>query len=431
MSKKSPQDRSQEVLMFRWGVISDLTRELPGGELLTKRIREKAAQHYVIPGSTRTRIAAETIRGWLHDYKKGGFEALRPKVRKDIGKSRQIPDSVVEALLELKREKPSLTARDAISKVRGKLKVGVDVSLPQSNVYRLFHGAGLMDVERRTAAKQDFRRFSYPNAGDLWMADVMHFIGISDGNRKRKTYLIAFIDDASRVVPFAEFHFTENASAFLQTFKQAVMRRGLPERLYVDNGSAMRSKALALVCAKLNIALVHSRPYAPQGKGKIERYFRTCRSRLLPNLSENDTTSLDSLNRALRVWIEGEYHHTPHNGINQMTPLDKWATCAQKVRLIDAATDLEDVFLFEDQRRVNNDRTVRLRNHLYEVEPHLIREKVVLRYNPETLGTRPIEVVFDGKKTQAHLLDIYANARSKRHKPPSGLNFKDFPTKDN
>ena len=146
------------------------------------------------------------------------------------------------------------------------------------------------------------------------MSDVMHGPTVgSDSNdqrRRSKTYLIAFIDDATRVIPQARFTFAESAEKFLPVLKQALIRRGIPLRLYVDNGANYRSRHLSLVCAKLGICLIHARPCQPAGKGKIERFFRTCRAQLLPVLGAADTGSLDAVNRRLWAWVEGEI--SPH-----------------------------------------------------------------------------------------------------------------------
>ena len=126
------------------------------------------------------------------------------------------------------------------------------------------------------------------------MSDVMHGPKVSDGRRRRKTFLIAFIDDATRVLPdFAAFDFSESTTAFLPVLKSALTRRGLPLRLYVDNGANYRSHQLALVCAKLGIALIHARPWQPAGKGKIERFtrFRTLRAAWLERLDADATSS--------------------------------------------------------------------------------------------------------------------------------------------
>ena len=118
------------------------------------------------------------------------------------------------------------------------------------------------------------------------------------------------IDDATRVIPFAAFAHSENTTTFLPVFKQAIARRGLPARLFVDNGANFRSQQLALVCAKLSIALIHARPYQPAGKGKIERWFRTLRAAWLSRLDDEATASLEALNRSLWSWVEGEYHQS-------------------------------------------------------------------------------------------------------------------------
>jgi transposase InsO family protein len=163
-------------------------------------------------------------------------------------------------------------------------------------------------------SEQDRRRFAFAHAGDLWMSDVMHgpTVGIGERGQRRKAYLIAFLDDATRVIPYAAFALSENTQAFLPIFKQALLRRGRPARLYVDNGSNYRSQHLALVCAKLGIALIHSRPHQPEGRGKQERWFRTVRAQFLTRLTPADTESLDALNRRLWLWIESEKCFAKH-----------------------------------------------------------------------------------------------------------------------
>jgi transposase InsO family protein len=124
-----------------------------------------------------------------------------------------------------------------------------------------------MRKDAQTPTTTDRRRFAFEKAGELWMSDVMHAPAVTTAaRRKHKTYLIAFLDDATRVVPFSTFALSENTAAFLPVFQQAILRRGLPARLYVDNGANYRSHHLALVCAKLGVALIHARPYQPQGK---------------------------------------------------------------------------------------------------------------------------------------------------------------------
>jgi hypothetical protein len=277
---------------------------------------------------------------------------------------------------------------------------------------------------------KDRRRFSYEHAGELWMSDVMHGPSVVVGNkRKQKTYLVGLLDDATRGVPYCGFALSENTAAFLPIFKSAVMRRGIPKRLYVDNGAVFRSHHLALVCAKLGVTLIHARPYKPEGKGKQERFFRTVRMRFLSTLTATDTSSLDALNRRLWAWVEGEYHQTPHNGLDGTTPLDAWAMRSGDVRVPGPEIDLREMFLFEQKRRVHRDRTVSLDGLLYEVEAALVGEVVVLRYDPSARGA-PIDVWHCGKKIHsARVVDAYANCfvtrnqGSKIAEPEGGANI--------
>ena len=275
-------DRRREVALFRYSLIADLVRQELGTQGLYAKIEEKAAVEYTIPGTTRTRVAAETIRDWLKRYRRGGFDALLPKPRADRGRSRSLPAPVVDVLLEIKEGNPALSVQLVIREARTRKEVPEDLPLPASTVHRLLARHGLMDKPQGEHSDADRRRFAFAQAGELWMSDVMHGPSVVVGDRtKRKTYLLAFIDDATRVIPYAAFALAENTRAFLPVLKQAILRRGLPQRLYVDNGANYRSQHLALVCAKLGIALIHARPYRPQGKGKIERWFKTLRAQLL------------------------------------------------------------------------------------------------------------------------------------------------------
>jgi len=155
------------------------------------------------------------------------------------------------------------------------------------------------------------------------------------------------------------------------------------------------------VCAKLDIALIHARPYRP--KGKIERFFKTVRAQLLTRLAPEDTASLQALNRRWWAWVEGEYHHAPHRGLGNMTPLEQWAQTGEAVHFPEPGLDLDDLFLFEAQRKVQKDRTDSLNGVLYEVDAALVGEKVTLRFDPGAAPQRPVQT--------------YANCFVKRNRP--------------
>jgi putative transposase len=440
---KNDSDQGHAVALFRYGLIADLVQLQPGSKGLYALIAQKAAGEYSIPGSTRTRVAEETIRDWLKAYRRGGFDALLPKPRADRGQSRSLPPEAVDALLEVKEGNPALSVQLVIREARKRPEVPPDLPLPNSTVHRLLARHGLMDKPRGEQNDADRRRFAFQQAGELWMSDVMHGPSVFVGARtKRKTYLIAFIDDATRVIPYAAFTLAENTAAFLPVLKQAIARRGLPQRLYVDNGANYRSQHLALVCAKLGIALIHARPYRPQGKGKIERWFKTVRGQLVTRLQAQDTATLAALNRRLWAWVEGEYHHAPHRALGATTPLEQWGQTGEAVRFPEPDLDLDDLFLFEAQRKVQKDRTVSLNGVLYEVDAALVGEKVTLRFDPGAAPERPVQVCHQGKLVeQARPVQTYANCFVKRNRPswtldvdgpapepaPSGLKLRKLP----
>ena len=342
-------------------------------------------------------------------YRSGGFEALYPKARVDRGRPRRLPPDIAELLVGLKTEQPSLSVNALIGAARER---GVERPLAPSTVHRLLSREGLLDKRPGEPVAIDRRRFAFRYAGELWMSDVMHGPKVSDGRRRRKTFLMAFIDDATRVLPFAAFDFSESTTAFLPVLKSALTRRGLPLRLYVDNGANYRSHQLALVCAKLGIALIHARPWQPAGKGKIERFFRTLRAAWLERLDADATLSLEALNRSLWAWVEGEYHQSPHRGIDGRTPLEQWALAGENVRYPGPDLDLDDLFLFEAKRRVMKDRTVSLHGRLYEVDAILVGQSITLRYDPQAPASRPLQVRHDGRPAgEATRLDAYANTK--------------------
>lgn len=425
--KDDVKKRSEEVALFRFGVIGDLVHLPPGAKGLYARLAEKAAIDYRIPGSPRVRVAEETIRDWLKAYRKGGLDALKPKLRADHGQSRALPRELADHLLAIKDEKPKLSVQLVIREAIARGKVPDGLPLAPSTVHRLLSRAGLMAKEPGAPTSKDHRRFVFEKAGDLWMSDVMHGPSVFVEGKKRKTYLIAFVDDATRVVPYAAFALSENTAAYLPVLKEAVLRRGAARRLFVDNGAAFRSHQLALVCAKLGVTLIHARAYHPEAKGKMERWFRTVRMQLLPLLQPADLASLDALNRRLWTWVEGEYHRSPHRGLDGATPLDRWAAVADEVRYL--GPDIDDLFLHEAKRKVAKDRTVSLDGVAYEVDAMLVGEVVTLRHDPARPG-RAIQVWAKGEKVQdAKVVDVHANCFVRREKP-EGLRLADLAGKE-
>ncbi len=404
----------EAVALFRYGLIADLLHLPPGHRRLQAQLREKADREYEIPGSARRRVAAETLRDWLYAYRRGGFDALKPRPRRDIGQARALPQAVADQLCALKEAHPAFSVAMLIATARQQQLVPPEIVLAPATVHRLLSRQGLMARPTTEPTTKDRRRFAFDTPNELWMSDVMHGPSVldPDDRRRHKTYLIALLDDATRIIPAAAFARSETVAAFLPVFERAIRRRGLPKRCFVDNGAAYRSRHLALVCAKLGVTLIHARPFQPQAKGKLERWFRTVRGQLLPTLTDADTRDLEALNRRLWAWIEEEYHYAPHRGLAGVTPIDRWATTSAHIQL--PTSDLSEVFLFEEKRKVQQDRTVSLHGVAYEVDAALVGETVTLRYDPAR-ATRGVQVLFPGHPVvTAKPVDAYANCFVRR-----------------
>jgi transposase InsO family protein len=401
------EEKKKQIAIFRFGVISDFVSpaRLNWGER-TRLLREKCAREWQIPFSGRTRLSPATILSWIRAYERAGrtLEAIYPRSRSDRGSGRALDEETALALIGLRREMPTGTVRSLIRVAQERHVVDPEQHLSESTIWRLLKREGLMQREQ---SPTDRRRYEAELPNDIWQSDAMHGPWISAEGKKRKTYLFAFLDDMSRLITHAQFYLSEKLDSYLDCLRQALLSRGLPRKLYVDNGPAFRSFHLHQICASLGIALVHSKPYQPQGRGKIERAFRTVRSDFLAGFCAE---SLKELNEALDLWIRNVYHNREHRSTRE-TPLKRFASHSECLR--PAPKDLEDHFRKQARRRVAKDRTVALGGRLYEAPVALIGKQIALLYHEHDPSR--IEALYEGRSFgMLKVVDLNVNCRVKR-----------------
>lgn len=401
------EEKKKQVAIFRFGVISDFVSpaRLDWGER-TRLLREKCAHEWQIPFSDRTRLSPATILSWIRAYARAGrrLEALYPRSRSDCGSGRALDEETALALIGLRREMPHAPVRSLIRVAQERRLVDCEQHLAESTVWRLLKRQGLM---RHEHAPVDRRRFEAELPNDIWQSDVMHGPAVGVEGKNRKAYLIAFIDDMSRLICHAQFYLSEKLDCYLDCLRQALLTRGLPRKLYVDNGPAFRSLHLKQICASLGIALVHSKPYQPQGRGKVERFFRTVRSDFLAGFRGE---SLRDLNEALDAWVRNVYHIREHRS-TQQTPLRRFAAHSECLRA--SPKDLQDHFRKQARRRVAKDRTVALAGRLYEAPVALIGKQITLLYHPQDPAR--LEALHEGKSYgMLRVVDLNVNCRIQR-----------------
>ncbi|MBN6742268.1 DDE-type integrase/transposase/recombinase, partial [Acidithiobacillus sp. MC6.1] len=344
------------VALFRLSVLGPLvSRTLQRGEL-QQILRELAQKRYEIPGSRRAHLGEKTIEAWFYAWRQHGFDGLAPRPRSDRGQSK-LPAAVQEAIVQAKQENP----RRSIAQILRLLEstgLVAQGSVSSSAIHRLLQRQGLSRVARAQQTEER-RSFVTEHAGDIWYGDVLHAIRVPVNGQMRKTYLVSLIDDASRLVAHSAFCLGETALDIEGVLKQALLKRGMPVKLVVDNGSAYRAHTLQGICARLGIHLIYCRPYAPEGKGKLERWHRTFRDQFLSEVDERHITHLDDLNARLWAWLEQVYHRTPHGGLNGVTPLARYQQDLPRIRSLGArATQLDALFYHREKRLVRKDGTV-------------------------------------------------------------------------
>lgn len=395
----------KEIAVFRFGVIADIVgRKLARGEK-ERIIREKASCRWDIPFSTRSRISRSTILSWARAYAKArNLESLYPEDRKDRGRPRVMDEETIAALVRLKGERRGMSLPVLLkeAKTRGILPGRLTVSY--ATIYRIFklHGVSGSDT-----AYPDRRRFEAELPNDIWQSDCLHGPKVLHDGKMRKSYLFAFIDDMTRLVPHAGFYLNERIDSYVDAFIKALSKRGLPRKLYVDNGPAFSTQILRHATASLGIALIHSRPYRPEGRGKIERFFRTVRMQLLSTIEDGIT--LEELNRKLGGFID-LYHISRHSATKE-APLDRYGSHVHLIR--EAPKHLMDHFRKRVTRKVDKDRTVSLDGRLYEAPVPLIGATVTLLYHDGDPAR--VEVILNGASHGMLIpLDVHVNARVKR-----------------
>jgi transposase InsO family protein len=262
---------------------------LPRGEL-TRRAEEIAARQYDIPDSQRLSVSVDTLLEWSLRYRRGGFDALAPKPRQDRGQSRAIAPQLADLIERLKRENPHRTGTTLLRELALTSEQN-EPGVSASTLYRFLKQRGL--TERQLLEPAVHKKFEAQFSNQIWQADMLFGPYVQrPGGGKMQAFLHAILDDASRLIPHAEFYPNQGLDACLDCLRQGVASRGIPVKLYIDNAKIYRSQQLARIAASLGILIVHTPPYQPEGRGKIERDFRTVRDQFLTNLDPKQSLSL-------------------------------------------------------------------------------------------------------------------------------------------
>lgn len=396
----------------------------------------------------REGISERTLRRYVAAYKDRSYEGLLQKTRDDIGRTRAIPQEVLDRAAELRQELPERSVRRIIRILEGEgtVKKG-EISRSTLSRHLLNMGFGASELKNTKITGNAARRFQKSGRNMLWQSDIKYgpFIPTANGGKKR-TYMVAFIDDATRLICHAEFYDNQRLPILEDCFRKAILKYGKPDAVYVDNGKVYVSRWFRIACAKLGIRHLNTKAYSPESKGKIER-FNSTMEEFLQEISLEKPRSVEELNRKFRIWLDEGYNTREHSALKGMNPLQAYSKDPKKVRFA-TPEECADAFLWEDTRKVDNTGCIKLNGNEYEAGIEYIGKKVDVRYDPFDMSL--VEIWYSGERmkkvsplkigeycgrvektnkavtaTHSRLLKVYEQENSKRQKQRVGaLSFR-------
>ena len=373
------------VALTRFKAVNTIEEQVRKGVELAQALREASLCPW--PDETGRCYAVRTLEDWWYGYQKVGFSALEPERRSDRGSFRAIDADTGRWLIEQVCQYPKIP----VKALYGHWAQEGKALPPLRSVYRYLkrHGYDSKTLQAGRLDTGPTKAFAAPHVNELWMVDF------SPGPRIRpaegaalSTQLCVIIDDCSRLIPFAAYYPKGNTEAFLDTLKESVLRRGLPIKLYTDQGKPFVCQHAHIVCANLGIRLLHAKPYHAWSKGKVERLIQTIQRGFESTLriEGHQAKSLEDLNEKLSKWIQMTYHQRVHAS-TELTPEARYHRDLPKIRKLDLDPfGVDHLFYTRIERTVRKDGTVRIAKKLYEVDLSLRALRVELRFNPFTLS---------------------------------------------
>ena len=391
------EEERRQIALFRYELIAMLLQSRDRGTLQAQ-LEQAAKRVMQVPGGAQRRFSIRTLERYMALYRKGGLDALYPQARDDRHRSRANPQAVIDRAMALRKEQPARTVEQLITmlETEGMVPPGV---LKRSTLSAHLRKAG-MERAKVIRKQQTWQRYTATRVHEIWQSDVCDSLRVPDpqtNGQMRVARLFAVLDDKSRYVCQASYFFRENLPTLEETLKQSIAKFGTPEIFYCDNGPVFQATHLTEIAARLQFVVKHSKPYLPQGRGKVERWFGYVERAFRPEaelcVRQGKIANLEDLNEYFQAWLEQCYHQRVHSTLKKRP-----AQVVQEdgpLRRVDPLV-LQQAFLRSAEAKVDKTACISVQGNTYEVEPALVRCKVEIRYDPYDL--RDIQVWYEGKR---------------------------------
>ena len=407
----SKRDQAKNTIaLFRYGLISPIVNNTYEEKSKEDYYRKVASITYVLNGK-EIKIMASTVKTWYIKYKKMGYEGLMPKTRTDLNTSRKLTLEAQQKIIDYKKTFTHISGTLIYQKLIEEGFIN-QFTVSKSTVLKFIRDNYLLFGDDN---KVDRRAFEMEFSNDMWDADTSHGPYLTIDNKKVRTYLIALIDDASRLITNAKFYYADNAINFQNTFKEGLKKYGIPKRIFLDNGKTYKNEQLSIICANCGMELIYTKRYSPQSKAKIERWFHTMKETWMRGINWSDIRDIDELNEMLNEFVT-DYNNKIHSslkiGDKNISPKERWFKDQNRIRKIDN-NQIDEYFLHTAYPTIRADSIAHVKKIEYEVPTKYIGKKITIKYD---FTDRSKAWIYDnGSKVESiHIVDKIANSKAKR-----------------
>jgi len=413
MEKAINNDPDREMAYFRFALIAPVIQGTFNDASVAAYCRRVTENPVTRPDGTPFQYSHKSLEKWVTLYRSGGMDALMPKERSDKGSVRCLSDECILEIYKIREKFPKLDA------VQIHIRLTQDGLIPSSvsaRTIQRFIKANNLKPSAASGPLKDRRAFEEPFFGAMWQADTCYFPYIPDDSGKRqRTYLIAIVDDHSRMIVGARLFFEDNAYNFQKVLKDAVATYGIVNKLYCDHGPGYENSQLAFICGSIGTVLIHAPVRDGAAKAKIERTFGSLKSRWLNGLDTGQIRSLDEFNRELAEAVRK--HNLTVNSSTGQTPMDRFLSTRGQIRIPKSLEWLDECFMNHERRKVRNDATLSVQNTQFDAPMQFIRQTVEVRFLPDSLSDAYI--FENGVRYPLKLTDKQANSKAKRENWPT------------
>lgn len=399
--RKSQFKTAEDLAAFKYGVISPLVSRPEDFPSDQEFFQAAAAAAYTLPDGSPAAFSASTVRKWYYAYRKGGLDALKRAPRSDFGTTRRAGQEAAARAAEIVSANP----RTPSTEVR-RILASEGFGMSKSTAYRLKRAVSASLSSPGGRAKL---RYEAASANDVWHGDSSTGFFIREEGRTAQTrlWVVALIDDASRMVVAAVCAAHDDAAAVATAMERACLTYGVPSRLNFDNGSNYRSSHIDAISARIGTAIHFCEPYSPTSKAKVERWFRTLKDHWYPEGCRTVAEAQRSLDEYVR-----RYNDSPHSSLSgpATTPRARWLADSDRVRRLPEGG--HGLFLFREERRVSEDNVAVVRRLDWQCPVGFAGQRRVFAFEPD--GSRCYIVLEGGGLEEISRLDKVSNSAVRR-----------------